>query len=83
MTGSKRNGSAHFWPPAEGPAASWRHSSGPVAVLFVIANLRHGTAWLPYALILGALVAAHLWLRAVHYKRRRHARHLAIGDMAG
>ena len=53
---------------------------GSVVVLFVIANLRHGTVWLPYALILGALVAAHLCLRAVRYKRRRHAKQLAVGD---
>jgi hypothetical protein len=53
---------------------------GSVVVLFVIANLRHGTVWLPYALILGALVAAHQCLRAVRYKRRRHARRLAVGD---
>lgn len=53
---------------------------GSVVVLFVIANLRHGTVWLPYALILGALVAAHLGLRAVRYKRQRHARRLAVGD---
>jgi hypothetical protein len=53
---------------------------GSVVILFVIANLRHGTVWLPYALILGALVAAHLCLRAVRYKRRRHARQFAIGD---
>jgi Flp pilus assembly protein TadB len=53
---------------------------GSVVVLFVIANLRHGTVWLPYALILGALVAAHLCLRAVRYKRRRHARQPTIGD---
>jgi Flp pilus assembly protein TadB len=53
---------------------------GSVVVLFVIANLRHGTVWLPYALILGALVAAHLCLRALRYKRRRHARQLAVGD---
>ena len=52
---------------------------GSVVVLFVIANLRHGTVWLAYALILGALVAAHLCLRAVRYKRRRHARQLAVG----
>ena len=37
---------------------------GSVAALLVIANLRHGTVWLPYALILGALVGAHLFLRA-------------------
>ena len=46
---------------------------GSVAVLFVIANLRNGTVWLPYALILAALVGAHLSLRAVRYRRRRHA----------
>ena len=45
---------------------------GSVAVLFVVANLRHGTVWLPYALILAALVGAHLCLRAVRYRRRRH-----------
>jgi hypothetical protein len=52
---------------------------GSVIVLFVIANLRHGTVWLPYALILGALVTVYLCLRAVRY-RRRHARRLAVGD---
>ena len=52
---------------------------GSVVVLFMIANLRHGTLWLPYALILGALVAAHLCLRGVRHKRRRHARR-AVGD---
>src|SRR5690349_19053906 len=53
---------------------------GSVVVLFVIANLRHGTVWLPYALILGALVAAHLCLRAVRYQRRRRARQPTVGD---
>jgi Flp pilus assembly protein TadB len=53
---------------------------GSVVVLFVIANLRHGTVWLPYALILGALVGAHLCLRAVRYQRRRHARRLPVDD---
>ena len=53
---------------------------GSVVVLFVIANLRHGTVWLPYALILGALVGAHLSLRAVRYRRRRHARQQTVGD---
>lgn len=52
---------------------------GSVVALFVIANLRHGTVWLPYALILGALVAAHLCLRTVRHKRRRHARHPTAG----
>jgi Flp pilus assembly protein TadB len=53
---------------------------GSVAVLFVVANLRHGTVWLPYALILAALVGAHLCLRAVRYRRRRHARQSDVGD---
>ena len=53
---------------------------GSVVVLLVIANLRHGTVWLPYALILGALVGAHLGLRTVRYQRRRHARQPTVGD---
>jgi hypothetical protein len=53
---------------------------GSIAVLVVIANLRHGTVWLPYAVILAALVGAHLCLRAVRYRRRRHARQSAVGD---
>ena len=53
---------------------------GSVAVLFVVANLRHGTVWLPYALILAALVGAHLCLRAVRYRRHRHARQSVVGD---
>jgi hypothetical protein len=52
---------------------------GSVDMLFVIANLRHGTVWLPYALILAALVAGHLCLRAVRHQKRRHARQLAVG----
>jgi hypothetical protein len=52
---------------------------GSVIALLVIANLRHGTVWLPYALILAALVGAHLCLRAVRYQRRR-ARRSAVGD---
>lgn len=52
---------------------------GSVIALLVIANLRHGTVWLPYALILAALVGAHLCLRAVRY-HRRHARQSAGGD---
>jgi hypothetical protein len=55
---------------------------GSVVALFVIANLRHGTVWLPYALILGALVGTHLGLRTVRYRRRRHARQRAVGDHA-
>ena len=53
---------------------------GSVDVLFVIANLRHGTVWVPYALILAALVGAHLCLRAVRFRKRRHARQPAVGD---
>lgn len=53
---------------------------GSVAALLMIANLRHGTVWLPYALILGGLVGAHLCLRAVRYRKRRHARPSAVAD---
>jgi hypothetical protein len=53
---------------------------GSVVALFVIANLRHGTVWLPYAVILGALVGAHLCLRGVRHQRRRHARQPTVGD---
>jgi Flp pilus assembly protein TadB len=56
---------------------------GSVVVLFVIANLRHGTVWLPYALILGVLVAVHLCLRSMRYKRRRQARQLAESRLTG
>ena len=56
---------------------------GSVDVLFVIANLRHGTIWVPYALILAALVGAHLCLRAVRFRKRRHARQPAVGDDDG
>ncbi|HTT53232.1 MAG TPA: hypothetical protein VMH35_17690 [Streptosporangiaceae bacterium] len=48
--------------------------AGSMAALFVIANLRHGTVWVPYALILAALAGAHLGLRAVRYGRRRSRR---------
>lgn len=53
---------------------------GSVDVLFVIANLRRGTVWVLYALILAALVGAHLCLRAVRFRKRRHARQPAVGD---
>ena len=48
--------------------------AGSMVALFTIANLRNGMVWLPYALILAALVAAHILLRAVRYQRRRRAR---------
>jgi Flp pilus assembly protein TadB len=51
---------------------------GSVAALLVVANLHHGTVWLPYALILAALVGTHLGLRAVRYRRRRRARQSAV-----
>jgi len=51
---------------------------GSVAALLVLANLRHGTVWLPYALILAALVGTHLCLRAVRHRRRRHARQSVV-----
>jgi uncharacterized membrane protein YeaQ/YmgE (transglycosylase-associated protein family) len=47
---------------------------GSVDVLFVIANLRHGTVWVGYALLLAGLVGAHLCLRVVRYLKRRARR---------
>ena len=47
---------------------------GSVAILLILANLHHGTVWVPYTVILAALVAGHLCLRALLYKRRRQAR---------
>ncbi len=47
---------------------------GSFAILLIVANLRHGTVWVPYTVILAALVAGHLCLRALLYKRRRRAR---------
>ena len=44
------------------------------AILLIVANLHHGTVWVPYTVILAALVAGHLCLRALLYKRRRRAR---------
>jgi Flp pilus assembly protein TadB len=47
---------------------------GSFAILFIVANLRHGTVWVPYTVALVALLAGHLCLRALLYKRRRRAR---------
>jgi Flp pilus assembly protein TadB len=47
---------------------------GSFAVLLIVANLRHGMVWVPYTVILVALVAGHLCLRAVRYQRRRARR---------
>jgi hypothetical protein len=44
---------------------------GSFALLLMIANLRHGTVWVPYAAILGVLVAGHLCLRTLRYLKRR------------
>jgi Flp pilus assembly protein TadB len=47
---------------------------GSFTVLLVVANLRHGTVWVPYSVILVALIAGHLCLRAVRYQARRRTR---------
>jgi hypothetical protein len=46
---------------------------GSFTLLLVIANLRHGTVWVPYAVILTALAAGHLCLRAARYLLHRRA----------
>jgi hypothetical protein len=53
---------------------------GSVTVFFLGVHLAHGRGWLPYALMLGGLVGAHLCLRFVRYQKRRHARRLASED---
>jgi phosphatidylglycerophosphate synthase len=47
---------------------------GSFALLLTIANLRHGTVWVPYAVILVALAAGHLCLRAARFLVQRRAR---------
>jgi len=47
---------------------------GSFAVLLIIANLRHGTVWVPYTVVLIALVAGHVSLRAARYQKRRRVR---------
>jgi hypothetical protein len=47
---------------------------GSFAVLLIIANLRHGTVWVPYTVIVAALIAGHLCLRALLYRKRRALR---------
>jgi hypothetical protein len=39
--------------------------------MFLLGNLSNGGAWIPYALLLAALVGAHAGLRAVRHHRRR------------
>jgi len=46
---------------------------GSFAALLIVANLRHGTVWVPYTVILAALVTGHLCLRALRYRKRRRA----------
>jgi hypothetical protein len=46
---------------------------GSFALLLMIANLRHGTVWVPYALILAALAGGHLCLRAARFLVHRRA----------
>ncbi|HYB88021.1 MAG TPA: hypothetical protein VEC76_14285 [Streptosporangiaceae bacterium] len=53
---------------------------GSVAIIFLVVHLVHGRGWLPYALMLAGLVGAHLFLRAVRHRKRRHARRLIGGD---
>jgi hypothetical protein len=55
---------------------------GSVAILLIVANLRHGMVWVPYTVILAALAAGHLCLRALLYKRRRQARRRDIAAHA-
>jgi len=53
---------------------------GSFDLLLLIANLRHGTVWVPYAVILAALAAGHLCARAARYLvQRRAKRHSAPG----
>ena len=48
---------------------------GSFALLLVIANLRHGALWVPYAAIVAGLGVGHLCLRvALHLARRRARR---------
>lgn len=47
---------------------------GSFAAMLIVANLRHGTVWVPYAVIVAVLVAGHLCLRAVRYQKRRAKR---------
>jgi len=55
---------------------------GSFAVLLVIANLRHGTVWVPYAVILAALAAGHLSLRAALYLVHRRAKRRSMSASA-
>jgi VIT1/CCC1 family predicted Fe2+/Mn2+ transporter len=47
---------------------------GSFTLLLMIANLRHGTVWVPYAVILAALASGHLCLRSARYLVQRRAK---------
>jgi hypothetical protein len=47
---------------------------GSFDLMLMIANLRHGTVWVPYAAILAALAGGHLCLRAARYLVQRRAK---------
>ena len=47
--------------------------AGSFVAMFLLGNLSNGGAWIPYALLLAALVGAHAGLRAVRHRRRRRA----------
>ena len=49
--------------------------AGSFVAMFLLGNLGNGGAWIPYALLLAALVGAHAGLRAVRHHRRRAAGH--------
>jgi hypothetical protein len=56
---------------------------GSFDLLLLIANLRHGMVWVPYAVILAALAAGHLCLRAALYRVRRRARRHSMAGRSG
>ena len=56
---------------------------GSFAILLIVANLHHGTVWVPYTVILAALVAGHLCLRALLYRKRRRAKRRNLPAHAG
>ncbi|MBV9380974.1 MAG: hypothetical protein JOY82_06440 [Streptosporangiaceae bacterium] len=52
---------------------------GSMVLVFLLGTALTGGRWVPYALLLGALVGVHACLRAMRY-RRRHARRPRAGD---
>jgi hypothetical protein len=45
--------------------------AGSFVAMFLLGNLSNGGAWIPYALLLAALLLVHAGLRAVRHHRRR------------